>query len=167
MIDFSNERYPVSASIKNVVKSDDIPKALSGDMVLKDTSPSQSSDTVLNLILNMQEKISQLSDNMFLLRKQVCRLELKATGLPVGSDGRAHFSNDSEGINIKIDPSDLLNFKSTLAREGLPIKTSVEVAALETKLGNSESYRTKLVGFNIFKSDYNLRILIFTEYNSE
>lgn len=98
-------------------------------------------DRKMSLILEMLDQISEMNNNLMLLRKQVARLELKSIGWPMGSDGRARLSLNSDGI----DSDDLMNFEERLAREGLPLKTCVEVNDFEKKLRSDPEFRKKLV----------------------
>lgn len=103
------------------------------------------SNPVFDLISDLQGQISELNNNVMLLRKQVSRVELKTIGWPVGSDGRVRMPNGSQCPSVSVDSDDLLDFESLLAREGLPIATCVELNELELKLRNEQPYRTQLV----------------------
>lgn len=100
---------------------------------------------LVDMVLDLQGKISDLNNNVILLRKQVSRVELKTIGWPIGLDGRAHvISNGLEEVSA-VCSEDLLDFESLLARDGLPKTTCVEINELEAKLRSDLQYRTKLV----------------------
>lgn len=89
-------------------------------------------------ILNCVEKnFTFLREEILCLRKQVARIELKSTS----SNFEKNAANPSEEA--------CLNFESTLAAEGLPIKSIDGVHALEKRLKQSSfdmiSYSSKLV----------------------
>lgn len=93
------------------------------------------SSPVVDLLLNLKEKVCDLNKNVTLLRKQVSRVELKTSGWPAGWNGPSQ--------NICSD--DLLDFESLLEKENLPCKTCVEINELEAKLRADTKYRSKLV----------------------
>lgn len=108
---------------------------------------------LVDMVLDLQGKISDLNNNVMLLRKQVSRVELKTIGWPIGLDGRAHvISNGSEEVNA-VGSEDLLDLESLLAREGLPKTTCIEINDLEARLRSDNQYRTKLVR-NLFARIY-------------
>lgn len=94
--------------------------------------------------VDVKNHIINLVNIVTLLRKQVARIEFKISSYPNGqsmTDNTARYSNN--GLNVEAD--DLLDFDSTLAREGLPLKTCVEANDFDFKLGNQPQYRTKVV----------------------
>lgn len=103
------------------------------------------SNSLYDLMLDMRGQILDLNKSVTLLRKQVARLELKTTGWPIGSDGKACMIPKSSEVDASLDSSDLLDFESLLAQEGLPMGTCVEVNEFEAKLRQDSQYRIKLV----------------------
>lgn len=103
------------------------------------------SNSLYDLLLDLRGQILDLNKSVTLLRKQVARLELKTTGWPIGSDGKACMIPKSSEVDASLDSSDLLDFESLLAQEGLPMGTCVEVNAFEAKLRRDSQYRIKLV----------------------
>lgn len=97
------------------------------------------------LMLDLRAQIFDLNKSVTLLRKQVARLELKTTGWPIGSDGKACMIPKSSEVDASLDSSDLLDFESLLAQEGLPMGTCDEVNDFEAKLRGDSQYRIKLV----------------------
>lgn len=84
--------------------------------------------------------IADMNRELVLLRKQVARIELKQISWPVGNDGNARHSN-----NVVIGSDDLFDFDTSLAKEGLPLKTCVEINDFEMKLKKEPQYKLKIV----------------------
>lgn len=106
-------------------------------------SETNSFDKLFALMLELQNQIHDQNKDLQLLRKQVSRMELKTIGWPIDSKGMARFSGSS--TDVIVGPEDLINFEATLAKEGLPIKTCVEINDLEMKLRREPEYKSKLV----------------------
>lgn len=101
-------------------------------------------NSVLDVVLELREQMHEMMSNFTLMRKQICRLELKSLA---ASNGRSAFQNE-------IEPELLLDLDEALAKEGLPIKTSVELNDFERKLRQDTKYRTKLVSITIISTQY-------------
>lgn len=117
-----------------------------------DNSSTELLDIVLKILSQSNELINEMRglktdilDNMNLLRRQICRVELKSAGLTNNLNGNVSSNNIEhlEGTN----PDDFLNLPATLAAEGLPVGTCVETNELEMRLRNDPAYRTRLVRF--------------------
>lgn len=100
---------------------------------------SHESYNVVELILQMQNQLNDLTHNVIILRKQVARLEVKSMQTYSGISFTRPGSSNS-----LIDSGVCFDFEGALSREGLPLKTCVEINEFELKLKNDE-YRTKLV----------------------
>lgn len=116
------------------------------------------SNSMYDLMLDLRGQILELNKSVTLLRKQVARLELKTTGWPIGSDGKACMIPKSSEVDASLDSSDLLDFESLLAQEGLPMGTCVEVNEFETKLTRDSQYRIKMV------SEFSIILYFSIEY---
>lgn len=90
--------------------------------------------------LELCDMIADMNRELVLLRKQVARIELKQMSWPVGNDGNVRHSN-----NVAIGSDDLFDFDTSLAKEGLPLKTCVEMNDFEKKLKNEPQYKLKIV----------------------
>lgn len=100
-------------------------------------------DPVMRIMLKIQGQIEALTDEVTLLRRQVCRVELKAAGMSSSTDG-----NGGSNASVIIE-KDLLDFKRTLREHGLPLETCVETNDFEQKLRQDADYRNKIVRSNI------------------
>lgn len=89
-------------------------------------------ESILNAaILKMQIQMEELVRSNNLIRKQLCRLELKS------------FAGPSSNINVNSD--ELLDLQEALAQQGLPLKSKIEVDNFETKLRNQKEFRRKTI----------------------
>lgn len=91
---------------------------------------------IMDVVQEMSGRITDLTNNVNLLRKQVSRIELKsmhASNVVRGSSDNLHFDSDA-----------LLDLDSALDREGLPLKTCVEINDFEKKLRDTQ-FRSKMV----------------------
>lgn len=98
-----------------------------------------------DIIVDMRDHILNLINEVTLLRKQVARIEMK-TSFPIGQSliTDSTTRNLNNGLNV-VESDDLLDFDSTLAREGLPLKNFTETNDFEFKLRSEPQYRTKIV----------------------
>lgn len=104
---------------------------------LTNESPA-TNEVIMGMLLKLQDSHDELLGKVDLLRKQVSRLEMKSLGLSTAN------KSDSQ-ISIPIQPEHLLDFDATLAQEGLPIGTCVELNEFEMKLKRDSEYKEKLV----------------------
>lgn len=114
------------------VKTDDptvVPSSAHDDNVQK---------RILNLMLGLQDGISVLKTDLQMMRRQIARLEMKSMGC-----------GQTTTNEMRIQPELLLDFDASLAKEGLPIGTCVELNELEIKLRQDTKLREKLVSFLI------------------
>lgn len=107
---------------------------------LAEPSSSQNS-AVLDVVLGLRDSVSEIISNLTLVRKQICRLEVKSMG--------AHGPAFNVAAGNEVNPELLLDLDDALAKEGIPIKTCVELNEIEVKLRRDPKYRQKLV-CNIF-----------------
>lgn len=100
----------------------------------------QNDNAILNLVLELRDGMSAMLDNFKMLSKQMARIEMKTLrGPPL---------NNCE-YDMNIAPELLLNLDDSLAKEGIPITTCVELNEFEAKLRQDRKYREKLVRFFI------------------
>lgn len=104
------------------------------------SSNSEMSKAILDLVLGLRDGMNEMACNFNSLRKQVSRLEMKTLGT-----SSPHYANNQ----MCIQPDLLLDFDATLANEGLPISTCIELNDFELKLRQDVKYREKLVRFFI------------------
>lgn len=104
--------------------------------IIQKQNENLSMDPVMQMMLKFQGQIELMIDEFTLLRRQVCRLELKAAGLSNKSDDK---------VQNEVTPEDLLDFNQTLHREGLPLKTCVETNDFELKLKANPDFRNRIV----------------------
>lgn len=100
---------------------------------------SQGNSNSVEIMLQMQNQITDLAHEIKTLRMQVARVEMKSMQMC----SCANLSRPGSS-NSLIDSDMLLDFEGTLSREGLPLKTCVEINDFELKLRTDE-YRTKMV----------------------
>lgn len=101
-----------------------------------ETSVTAESLPLLDLILDLRNGINELTCNVNSLRKQVARMEMKTLGGPA--------TNNSE-VQMNIPPELFYDFDATLAAEGFPLSTCVQLNDFEIKLRNDPKYREKMV----------------------
>lgn len=97
---------------------------------------SEHNDKILETVLNMQSQVTDLTGIVTLLRKQLSRIEMKTMPLSHNVTLSSRVSGDLESLD---------DFEGSLAREGFPLKTCVEIIEFEKKLANDSEYRSKLV----------------------
>lgn len=122
-------------------------KEISHSTVVKEEPPNEvpsnsdaTTNTILNLVLGLRDGMGALMSNFNSLRKQVTRLEIKTSG----SSATDHSVNQ-----LCIQPDILMDFDGTLAKEGFPIPTCVQLNDFEKKLRQDVEYREKMVRFLI------------------
>lgn len=91
--------------------------------------------TILDLVVGLRDRIIGLTTDLQILRKQMARLEMKTMGCGQTSNNQ-----------MCIQPELLLDFDASIAEEGLPITTCVNLNEFEIKLRQDTKYREKLVG---------------------
>lgn len=97
----------------------------------------ESSSETIGVIFEIRDFIVELTSNVNSLRKQVSRLEMKTLGGPACN-------------TFDYQPEILLDFDASLAREGLPISTCVELNEFEINLRQDSKYREKIVSSSLF-----------------
>lgn len=98
------------------------------------STTSGSQNATLDAVLQLKDMMTEIVTNLTLVRKQICRLEMKSMGA-----GAAVVPGNPIDVEI------LLDLDAALAKEGLPIKTCVELNDFEKKLRRDTNYRAKLV----------------------
>lgn len=93
---------------------------------------------ILDLIFGLRDGMNVLQADMQTMRRQLARLEMKSMGCGQTS------SNE-----MRIQPELLIDFDASLAKEGLPIRTCVELNEMEIQLRQDTKLREKLVSFFI------------------
>lgn len=96
---------------------------------------------ILESIRILQGQFTDLTSSITLLRKQVSRIEMKTMATPLNGVT----SRVSGGSTI--DPDFLDDFDDSMAKEGFPFNTCVEINDFENKLRNDSQYRNKMVRF--------------------
>lgn len=139
----SDEPKIHASSSENGLKKSEIPleneSLLSVDLMLDEKDFQIESS--MNMIMDMRDSIKELLCTVNSLRKQVARIEMKSSGVP---------STDSSGFQITIPSELFFDFDNTLAGEGFPISTCVELNDFERKLKNDTKYREKIVSIYLF-----------------
>lgn len=145
--DMSNEIASIGKNTDYIIYSNEINgtgNAVAEHFFLNDSSLTSARHENFNLVemmLEMRTQMTDLANNVTILRKQVSRVEMKGLQMNSRSQSSSNF----------IDSDLLYDFEGALSREGLPFQTCVEVNDFEKKLRN-EDYRKKMVRVEIFIS---------------
>ncbi|XP_055307015.1 uncharacterized protein LOC129571263 [Sitodiplosis mosellana] len=100
---------------------------------------SQHTDSDLeSVIQRLEVRMDEMVNSILLIRKQLCRIEMKTHSSPFANERSPSYMTD-------VEENELFDLQKTLVREGLPLRTSSEVENFEARLENQPEFRRKLI----------------------